>query len=191
MWDQEIVRASAFRLAVPVGAHDHIMGNPGALVTLVEYGDYECAACLHAEPIVRRVLQRFGSRLRFAFRHFPQTSIHPQATLAAQSAEAAAAQGKFWEMHNLLFRHQKNLTETQMTHLALHVGLEIYRFNAELALGTHADRVRADFTGGVKSGVTSTPAFFVNGARVVQPCSLDVLSMAVAMAIQRHARHTL
>ncbi len=126
----------------------------------MEYGDYECAQCLNGEPIVKGLLRHYGRQMRFVFRHFPQSSVHPQASLAAQAAEAAGTQGKFWEMHDLLFRNRRNLVEAEITHLALVAGLEIYRFSDELARGVYAERVRADFIGGVQSGVESPHRHF-------------------------------
>src|SRR5436305_11693520 len=112
------------QLTDPVTDRDHALGPDAAPVTIVEYGDYECPDCLNAVPIVREVRQKLGDRLRFVFRHFPRSSIHPHASAAAEAAEAAGDQGKFWEMHDTLFKHQKELGD--LTHLALLLGLEIY-----------------------------------------------------------------
>jgi len=175
------------QLAVPVTERDHVVGDPDAPVTVVQYGDYECAQCLNAEPIVKGLLRLHGRQMRFVFRHFPQYSLHPQASLSAQAAEAAGAQGKFWEMHDLLFRHRRNLAEAEITHLALVVGLEIYRFSDELSRGVHAQRVRADYVGGIQSGVSLTPTFFVNGTRIAVFRSFKAVSSAVETALQPHA----
>src|SRR5438309_1285506 len=148
-------------LVDPVTDQDHQQGSPDAPVTIVEYGDYECPSCLNALPIIQEVRQRLGDRLRFVFRHFPQSSIHPHASVAAEAAEAAAEQGKFWEMHESLFRHQKELAEVDMTHLALRLGLEIYKFETSRNRERHRERVRADFEGGVRSGVHKTPTLFI------------------------------
>ena len=99
------------KLKVPVTTEDHIQGNENASITLVEYGDYECPDCFHAAPIVNQIRAKFADRLRFAFRHFPQSAIHPHASVAAQAAEAAGGQGKFWEMHDVLFKHQRDLID--------------------------------------------------------------------------------
>jgi protein-disulfide isomerase len=152
-------------LAEPVTQRDHAAGPADAPVTLVEYGDYECPSCLNAVPIVGEVRRALGDRLRFVFRHFPQSSIHPHASAAAEAAEAAADQGKFWEMHEALFRHQKELGEVDFGHLALTIGLEIYRFDASRSGERHRGRIRTDHDGGVRSGVTRTPTFFVNGSK--------------------------
>src|SRR5437868_6946351 len=119
-------------LDVPPSAQDHAAGPVDAPVTLIEYGDYECPDCFNAEPVVSELRARLGDRLRVIFRHFPRSSIHPRASAAAAAAEAAAAQGKFWEMHRALYRHQRELADLDLTHLALQIGLEVYRFQQAL-----------------------------------------------------------
>ncbi len=147
----------------PVTAEDHAEGEANAPVTLVEYGDYECPACGAAFPIVKAVQKHFGKQLKFVFRNFPLTKLHPHAESAAETAEFAGAHGHFWEMHDALYENQEAL------------GPELYREIAEAlrldpkalteALETHSFRskVRADFMGGIKSGVNGTPTFFING----------------------------
>ena len=151
--------------AEPVTERDHSAGAPAAPVTLLEYGDYECPNCLNAVPIVNEVRRALGDRLRFVFRHFPQSSIHPHASAAAEAAEAAADQGKFWEMHQALFDHQKDLGEIDFSHLALKLGLEIYRFESSRSGQRHRRRIQADHESGLGSGVSRTPTFFVNGCK--------------------------
>ena len=151
------------RLHVPVNEKDHAQGPPDAPVTLVEYGDYECPYCGRAYPIVKRLQQAMGARLRFVFRNFPLNTLHEHAGVAAQAAEAAAAQGKFWEMHDMLYEHQDDLADVEQ--YALKIGLEIYQFNSDLAGEKYSKKVRDDFRGGVRSGVNGTPTFFVNGVR--------------------------
>lgn len=152
-------------LTVPVSARDHVQGSSGAPVVMVEYGDYECPDCLNAWPIVQELQRSFGPKLAFVFRHYPQSSIHPHASVAAQAAEAAAAQGKFWEMHDLLFSHQHDLATLDLTHLALQLGLEVYGFQSSLDDGKTARKVRDDYESGRASGVKGTPTFFLNGRR--------------------------
>ena len=152
-------------LTPPVGAHDHSAGPDDAPVTLVEYGDYECPYCGMAYPIVKRARQDLGSGLRFVFRNFPLAESHPHARLAAQAAEAAAAQGKFWEMHDMLFEHQDALAAEDLVGYAKSLGLDARQFAQDLEGATYAKRVRDDFRNGVRSGVNGTPTFFVNGAR--------------------------
>ena len=167
-------------LAPPVGEADHALGPASAPVTLVEYGDYECPDCLNAFPIVQELLRRCGERVRFVYRHFPVNSIHPHASAAARAAEAAGVQGKFWEMHETLFRNQHRLGDVDYLHLALRLGLEVYRFRADLGRESIARRVRAQYESGVASGVRGTPTFFINGRRYTGPKDLDGLVAAVS-----------
>jgi NhaA family Na+:H+ antiporter len=162
-------------LKPPVGDRDHIRGRPDAPVTLVEYGDYECPHCRQVAPIIEQLWERFGDRLRYVFRHFPITTAHPNAQLAAEAAEAAAAQGKFWEMHDRLFERTGFLGREQLVHLAEELDLDVERFERELDEHIHAERVREDFQGGVRSGANGTPAFFLNGVRYDGPWDLDSL----------------
>ena len=151
------------RLTPSVGPRDHVAGPEDAPVTLVEYGDYECPYCGKAYPIVKEIQKRMGKRLRFVFRNFPLNTLHEHAGVAAQAAEAAAAQGKFWEMHDILYENQNDLDDVQQ--YAIKVGLEIYQFEADLSGEKYAKRVRDDFRGGIRSGVNGTPTFFINGMR--------------------------
>jgi protein-disulfide isomerase len=150
-------------LAVSVSERDHSLGPAEAPITIVEYGDYECPDCLNAVPILAVVRKELGERARFVFRHFPQNSIHPHASTAAEAAEAAGDQGKFWQMHEALFKNQQKLTEIDISHLALTVGLEIYRFEVSRNQERHSEVIRWDYEGGVKSGVRKTPTLFING----------------------------
>jgi protein-disulfide isomerase len=156
---------SEAQLTPPVSADDHVAGPADAPVTLVEYGDYQCPYCGMAHPIVKRAQRELGNQLRFVFRHFPLAEIHPHARLAAQAAEAAGAQGKFWEMHDMLFEHQDALEVEDLAGYAESLGLDTIKFARDLEAGTFAKRVRDDFRSGVKSGVNGTPTFFMNGAR--------------------------
>jgi protein-disulfide isomerase len=156
---------SAGVLTPAVSAQDHVAGHDDAPVTLVEYGDYQCPYCGMAHPIVKAAQHELGSHLRFVYRHFPLAEIHPHARLAAQAAEAAAAQGRFWEMHDMLFEHQNALEAEDLVGYAKSLGLDTGRFARELEAGTYAKRVRDDFRSGARSGVNGTPTFFVNGVR--------------------------
>ncbi|HEY1951178.1 MAG TPA: DsbA family protein [Gemmatimonadaceae bacterium] len=153
------------QLTPPVQAGDHISGPDDAPVTLVEYGDYECPYCGMAYSIVKQAQETLGNHLRFVFRNFPLAEAHPHARLAAQAAEAAGAQGKFWEMHDTLFEHQDALEPEDILGYARELGLDVARFTQELESGSHTKKVRDDFRSGVRSGVNGTPTFFVNGAR--------------------------
>jgi protein-disulfide isomerase len=153
------------RLVRDVGTHDHVVGPDDAVVTLVEYGDFECPYCGAAHPIVRAARRELGNTMRFVYRHFPLTGIHSHAEAAAQIAEAAAAQGRFWEMHDMLLSNQRALRQVDLLRYARDLGLDVARVERELLEGTHVDRVREDFRGGVRSGVNGTPTFFINGKR--------------------------
>ena len=174
-------------LAAPVNSRDHAQGPADAPVTLVEYGDFECPDCGNAYPILGRIQKELGPRLRFVFRHFPRYTIHPHAGIAAQAAEAAAAQGRFWEMHALLFEHQQDLEGGDMVRYALKIGLEPYRFEQDLSTQVFARRVEEDYDGGVRSGVKGTPTFFINGDRYAGPHEYEPLKRALEEA-ERAAR---
>lgn len=165
-------------LAIAVDSADHAIGPAEAPVTIVEYGDYECPDCGRAFPIINRMLDEMDERLRFVFRHFPLSSVHPNAAIAAQAAEAAAAQGRFWEMHNLLYENQDGLGVPDLMRYALRAGLEVYRFNADMASERFARIVKAHYDGGVRSGVKGTPTLFINGRRYAGSLEFDALTTA-------------
>jgi protein-disulfide isomerase len=171
------------KLSIAVNADDHIQGNPTAECSLVEYGDYECPHCGSAYPIVKRVQKHFGKRLSFVFRNFPLTQIHPWAEPAAEVAEFAGAHGKFWEMHDLIFENQESLGETLFLNLAEKLDLSTSQLQAAIASQTSRARVRADFSGGARSGVNGTPTFFINGQRHNGPFDFDSLSEAIELAL--------
>jgi protein-disulfide isomerase len=173
-------------LTMPVTEdRDHIQGPADAPVTLLEYGDYECPYCGAAYPIVKEVQARIGERLRFVFRNFPITTSHPHAERAAEAAEAAAAQGSFWRMHDVLYENQKLLSDEDLRTYAQQVGLDLDVFDRELAEHVHAARVQEDFMSGVRSGVNGTPTFYVNGARYDDSYDLDTLLGALEAAASR------
>jgi protein-disulfide isomerase len=166
-------------LKAPVTPHDHVRGPANAPVTLVEYGDYECPHCGAAHPIVDLVQEHFGPRLRFVFRHFPLSQVHPNAESAAESAEFAGAHGRFWEMHDGLYENQDRLGLPLLFALAEALGLSELELRAALVNGTYAGKVRSDFLGGVRSGVNGTPAFFINGLRHDGTYAFDDLVAAI------------
>ena len=170
------------RLVAPVSDHDHLIGAADAPVTLVEYGDYECPYCGRAFPIVQQVRHALGDQLRFVFRNFPLTQIHEHAAHAAEVAEAAAAQGKFWPMHDWLFRHQTALDDDSLLAGAREVGLDVERVQRELAESMHRARVREDFATGIKSGVNGTPTFYINGVRHDADYGVETLLAAIEQA---------
>jgi protein-disulfide isomerase len=171
------------RLTLPVGQRDHRRGPETAQVTLMEYGDYECPYCGKAYPIVKEIQRRLGERLRFVFRNFPLTQIHPHAEHAAEAAEAAAGQGKFWEMHDYLFEHQGSLDDAHLVQYAVALNLDKDTFVREMTEHVHMNRVREDFLSGVRSGVNGTPTFFINGVRHDDSYELETLLAAIEAAM--------
>jgi protein-disulfide isomerase len=153
------------KLAVPVSDKDHRQGDPDALCTLVEYGDYQCPSCGRAYPIIKRIQKHFGKRLLFVFRNFPLSQMHPYAEPAAETAEFAGAHSKFWEMHDLLYENQDRLDDALLFELAEQLHLDLEALRQALASKEFEPRVREDFRGGVRSGVNGTPTFFINGQR--------------------------
>ena len=171
------------KLTPPVGPDDHVQGSAKAMVTLVEYGDYQCPYCGEAYPIVKALQKRLGDQLRFVFRNFPLAEAHPHAEHAAEAAEAAGAQGKFWEMHDLLYENQDALDDEDLVRYAKALHLDVPRFVKEMEAHAYADRVRADFSSGVRSGVNGTPSFFINGGRHDGPFDLGSLLAAIEEAV--------
>lgn len=172
----ETTAALPVLLADPVApARDHIRGRPDAPLTLVEYADFECPFCARATGVARDVRRHFGDDLRYVFRHLPLPDVHPHAELAAAAAEAAGAQGRFWEMHDLLFRHQDQLELEDLAGYAAELGLEVERFLRELEEGAHAERVRRDVAGAEASGARGTPTFFVGHLRHQGPHDAETL----------------
>ena len=161
---------------------DHIQGSADAAVTLVEYGDYQCPYCGAAYPIVKELQARMGDRLRFVFRNFPISTSHPHAEQAAEAAEASAAQGRFWEMHDLLYENQTQLRDQDLYAYAEQLGIDVERFDKDLAEHVHAARVREDFMSGVRSGVNGTPTFYINGVRHDDSYELETLLGALEQA---------
>jgi protein-disulfide isomerase len=148
-----------------VGKHDHIQGSPTATVTLVEYGDYQCPFCGNAQPAIKKLQKRYGDQLRFVFRNFPQVRVHAYAQRAAEAAEAAGAQGKFWEMHDYLYEHPEALDVENLARAAGVLGLDKVKFDREVAERVYSKRVQQDVQSGNASGVGGTPTIFINGVR--------------------------
>jgi protein-disulfide isomerase len=172
------------QLTPPVGDRDHIWGPADAPVTLVEYGDYECPYCGAAHPVVKELERMIGDRMRFVFRHFPLTAVHPHAEHAAEGAECAGAQGKFWEMHDVLFEHQYALDDAHLVAYAGLIGLSESRFTRDMVEHRYAPKVREDFLSGARSGVNGTPSFFINGVRHDGGYDLPTLLAAIEDASQ-------
>jgi len=173
------------KLTLPVGDRDHAQGTASAPVTLVEYGDYECSHCGAAYPVVKKLQEKLGAKLRFIFRNFPLNSMHPHAEHAAEAAEAAAAQKKFWEMHDWIFEHQDTIEDQDLMVAGHSLALDLARFKKELQSQTFLPRVKEDFQSGVRSGVNGTPTFFINGVRHDRAPSYDDLMTALQAAIDK------
>ena len=170
------------KLAAPVTTKDHIQGPANAPITLVEYGDYQCPSCGDAAPIIQKLQKHFGDKLRFVFRNFP-LEMHPYAEHAAETAEFAASKDRFWEMHDLLYKHQRDLSDKSLLRLAKEVDLSTADLTKALEAGTYASRVHSDMESGEASGVTGTPMFYINGRRYEEDYDYDTL----VAALQAHA----
>jgi Na+/H+ antiporter NhaA len=167
---------------------DHVRGSPDAPVTLVEYGDYECPHCGRAAPVVHELLNRFPDQLRFVFRHLPLIDVHPNAALAAQAAEAAGVQGRFWEMHDLLFVHQDDLDPHDLARYAADVGLDVAAFEGDLRSARFAPRVAQDVNSAEETGVAGTPSFFVNEVRYRGAYDLESMETLVRRVLRLATR---
>ena len=174
------------KLTVADTEDDHIQGDRAAECILVEYGDYQCPHCRMAFPIVKRLQKHYGKRLSFVFRDFPLSKMHPWAQTAAEVAEFAGAHRKFWEMHDLLFENQQNLGNALFLELTESLDLSPTELQTALAEQIYRARVRADFTGGVRSGVNGTPTFFVNGLRHDGTYDFESLSEAIERVVTPH-----
>jgi protein-disulfide isomerase len=174
-------------LKIPVTDEDHYQGPPDAPLTLVEYGDFECPHCGRAHGVVKRLQQMFGDDLRFVYRHFPLSTIHPNAQIAAEAAEAAGAQGKFWLMHDWLFENQEDLAPPRIAAGGQVLGLDSSRFIDDIKSERYGKKVKDDFMGGVRSGVNGTPTFFINGERHDGRYDFDSLAIALNRVLEQAA----
>lgn len=177
--------AHGFDLTVPASAVDHSIGPTHASVTLVEYGDFECPNCKQAAPVIKLLLERFTGRIRFIFRDFPLEEVHPHALQAAEAAECAGSQGKFWPMHDLLFDNQAHLKPHQLRGYAERLQLDVARYDLEMDDHVYLQRVREHMRSGRDSGVRSTPTFFLNGRIQDVSFGLSVLFDAVGAALAK------
>lgn len=176
-------------LTKPISDEDHIRGNKAASVTLLEYGDYECPYCGEAYVMLKELKQRIGNQYEFVFRNFPLSQIHPHAKQAAYAAEAAGLQGKYWEMHDMLFENQDALEESDLASYAQALDLDLDKFTADMQSNTVIEKVENDFMGGVRSGVNGTPTFFINGTRYDGEDDVESLQEAIESASQ-HTSHS-
>ena len=167
-----------------LAAADHVLGEMHAKLSLLEYGDYECPACIQAAPLMQHLADTHSGRLQFIFRHFPLVEIHPNAELAAEAAEAAAAKGQFWPMHHLLFAQTHDLTPAALVGYAQSLGLDMNRFNGEMADRIYTQRIQEHRRAGVRSGLRATPAFFLNGKAVDVSFGFEKLDEAVQAALK-------
>jgi protein-disulfide isomerase len=175
-----------FDLAVPLQASDHVIGASHAPVTIVEYGDFECPNCKQAAPALKLLLERFAGRVQVAYRHFPLEEVHPHALAAAQAAEAAGGQGRFWEMHDLLFANQDHLKATHLHSYGERLQLEMARYTAEMDDQVYLQRIREHVEGAHRSSVRGTPTIFVNGKLHDVSYGLRSLFDVVEAALRHH-----
>ena len=166
---------SAAKLRVPVSTADHSQGSADAPLVLVEYGDYECPFCKEAHSVTQRLQKTLDKDLRFVFRNFPLTTAHPHALTAAKAAEAAGLQGKFWEMHDLLYENQTRLDAESLLEYAASLRLNVPRVAQDMRSSTVETKIEQDFYGGTRSGVNGTPNFFINGYRYEGDWSFEAL----------------
>ncbi len=167
------------RLQVPVTEQDHIQGDPNAETTLVEYGDYQCPHCRAADVVVKKLQRHFGERLRFVYRNFPLTEIHEMAEPAAEAAEFAGAKGKFWEMHDAIFKNQQSLDVSMLLELAEGLGLKGEEAGAAVENQEFADKIGNDVNGALQAGVHGTPTFFINGEQYAGAWDYEPLAEAI------------
>jgi protein-disulfide isomerase len=178
-----ITKVKLDQLLLPDGATDHIQGPASAPVTLIEYGDFESPSCFQADAALKIMLPHFGPQVRFVFRHFPLREVHSHAELAAEAAEAAGAQGKFWPMHELLFTNQQHLTEKHLLDYAEQLGLDMPRYRNEMSDHVYLQRVQEHVLGGRYLGLQATPAFYLNGVFTKVSSDLKYLHEAIDQAL--------
>lgn len=167
------------QLTPPVSGRDHVQGPANAPITLVEYGDFECPYCGQAFYVVKQLQQRLGNQMRYVFRNFPLVQIHPYAEQAAEAAEAAGEQGKYWQMFDMLFEHQDALDTESLVQYATNLGLDVQKFEHALEKHTFLPRIREDIESGERSGVEGTPTFFINGVKYNGSFELPYLLAAI------------
>lgn len=167
------------QLQVPINAKDHIQGSDDAIITLVEYGDYQCEDCAKAYEVIKLLQNHFKERLRFVFRNFPLTQIHPYAEIAAETCELASEYEQFWEMHDLIYENQEKLSREMLIELGKLLNLPVEKLRSALEKKSYQPQIHEEFLGGVRSGVKSTPTFFINNERYTGHNSFDSLLLAI------------
>ncbi len=170
---------SKYELTPEINEHDHIQSGDAPIISLVEYGDYQCPHCGRAYPIVKQIQEDLGDQLEFVFRNFPLSQMHEHAFRAAEAAELAGDQGHFWGMHDMLFENQDKLDEIHLIKYASDLGMDPEEFGIALASDAKTERVKSDFMSGVHSGVNGTPSFFINGFKYEGPWDYDDLKAAL------------
>ncbi len=176
------------KLTIPVNDSDHIKGKENAPITLVEYGDFECPYCRQAYSIVEEIQKIKRNGLRVIFRNFPLSEVHPHALHAAYAAEASAKQGKFWEMHYLLFENQEALEDQKLIGYAKDLNLDSQQFKKDMRSEEVARKVKDDFMNGVRSGVNGTPTFFINGIRFDGSYEVGSLQKAIELTLRHQGK---
>lgn len=169
-------------LKVPVSADDHIQGNTNAPITLLEYGDFQCPHCAMAHSVVKRLERQFGDRMRYVYRNFPLTEIHPMAEPAAEAAEFAGANGKYWPMHDAIFDNQRSLTAELLVDLAARLQLNSDELAGAVDEQRYLERISRDVEGGEQAGVHATPTFFINGRQYQGSWEFEELAQAMEAA---------
>ena len=179
-----LISMTGSALLTPDAATDHILGSASAPVTIIEYGDFECPSCGQAHAAMKIILDRFGDRVRLVFRHYPQIGMHPHAELAAEAAEAAGAQGRFWPFHDVLFGHQEHLKERHLRQYAEQTGPDLERYDYEMHDHVYLQRVQEHVSGGDLLGIRAMPTFYVNGTLADISFGLKHLEEAVERALR-------
>jgi len=172
------------KLQPRVSKTDHLQGNLDAPIELVEYGDYQCPHCGRAYPIVKSIQRKMGNKLKFIFRNFPLAEMHPDATRAAVAAEIAASQGKFWEMHNLLFQNRHSLGVISLKEYAKNAGVTDKNFLTKMIDSYYGWTVRADLVEGLNKGLKDVPAFYINGEKFIEQPTLKNLKAGLENALK-------
>jgi protein-disulfide isomerase len=174
------------RLKSPVNHSDHVLGDPSAKVVLLEYGDFQCPYCAQADEVIFQILEKFPDDVCFIFRNFPLKELHPDAMFAAQAAEAAAGQDKYWEMHRLLFERQETLEFEDLIQFAAELKLDVQQFIHDIEDESYSEKVGEDIRSGRRSGVESTPTFFLDGVRYDGEWDVDTLSREIEKHLGQH-----
>ena len=176
-----IIESQQVRLESPVTDRDHLLGPPNARVTVVTYGDYECLACQGRHRATEKMFDKMRGQVRFVYRHLPLLRVHPRALRAAEAAEAAAAQGRFWQMHRLLYSHPNKLRDLELRRYARSIGLDLVRFDRDMKSGVYADQIKKNCYESIINGISGAPTTFVNG-ELFAKSGVELLTAVMSMA---------